>query len=77
MPRAERVPRRGAFTLAGGPGPFRVRYDDPAGWITYSRVLRPPEPGGARLRWLRPVSPDQATPPVTSPVGPTSGTGPS
>ena len=48
------VPAAGAFHAGtAGPGPFRVRYDAPAGWITYSPELRLPA-GDARLSWERP-----------------------
>jgi hypothetical protein len=48
------VPRRGAFRRGNEPLRFRLRYESPEGWITYS-----PEIGGAfgsqpKLDWRRP-----------------------
>jgi hypothetical protein len=56
------VPAKGAFQLAFvGAFPLRVRYDDPAGWTTYSAVLPLELSGSRRWRWLRPTTRDRGS----------------
>ncbi|HEX5758423.1 MAG TPA: hypothetical protein VF121_04475, partial [Thermoanaerobaculia bacterium] len=48
------VPRDGGFVLRGAaPVALRVRYDDPAGWTTYSPELRIDLARPGRRRWAR------------------------
>jgi hypothetical protein len=52
------VPRSGAFQLAPlGNFPLRVRYDSPAGWVTYSPPLPLELASPRRWTWSRPTTP--------------------
>jgi hypothetical protein len=54
---AYRVPSQAAFRLGlHGALPLRVRYDSPAGWTTYSPVLRVSLDGFGGQIWKRPAS---------------------
>lgn len=49
------MPRNAGFQVAGLEElPLRIRYESPAGWTTYSPVLRLKIRDGAHLRWSRP-----------------------
>ena len=48
------MPRRAGFQMQGrAPLLLRVKYESPAGWITYSPELRVPLEEGAGVRWRR------------------------
>ena len=47
------MPRRAGFQMRGAPLLLRVKYESPAGWITYSPELRVPLDEGAGVRWRR------------------------
>ena len=56
------VPAQAAFRLGlSGAFPLRVRYQSPAGWTTYSPVLRLDLAPGGRWAWRRPTTPPRGS----------------
>jgi hypothetical protein len=47
------MPRRAGFQMQGAPLLLRVKYESPAGWVTYSPELRVSLEKGAGVRWGR------------------------
>jgi hypothetical protein len=48
------MPRRAGFRLQERALPLRIKYESPAGWLTYSPELRLAIEEGSSLRWRRP-----------------------